>query len=687
MKYVNLALALHHHQPVGNLPHIFEECYQRCYWPILHAVERHPKLKFNLSYSGPLLRFFAEQHPEFLEKLKWLVAGRQVELLATGFYEPILAEIEEDDRQGQLRLMLEWMDANLGITPQGVWLTEGVWENSLAKTFRRAGLSYTIVRNERMLQAGVPESRLHGYHVTEYFGHVLRLFARDPNLYRMIPYGAPDELLAYLRRMANRGLGLTLTVDDYAERWGVWPGSHERIQQSGAMERLFSRLSEAGDWLRLRTFSEVINDEPPCGRCYIPAGPSSELGMWSLPDESRQRFVWALDNLQQRHDANRFLPFFRAGSWGGFRARYFESNLMEKKGLWLKAHLASSAATSLSADARARAQDLLWQAQCNTAYWHGTSGGIYLPHLRQAIWERLLAAQQLILGDTPEWRLEKRDFTADDQDEILTFNNKLSFFVNPAYGGCCIEFSLLADRWNYANTLTRRPETDPVAAAEAAGPKNPAVAVDLHERHLFHERFVNRHVTTEELRQGQFREGGDFVSGVYRFIGAARSDGGLEIELERLGNYFANRVNQPVRVIKTYWWNRDGDELQVRYRLKNESPLPVNSCFAVEVNLGTVPARDADRELALAGGKARSLACAWYEDLAQEVVIRLSDKLRLTFTSPASMSVWSYPINSQSEADGQAPLIRQGNCLLFGWSVNLQPGDDTTYQLSVRLGG
>ena len=678
MKHVNLALALHHHQPVGNLPHVFEESYRNCYLPILDAIERYPRLKFNLSYSGPLLRFFEQQHPEFLEKLKWLIASRQVELLASGFYEPILAEIEEDDRRAQLALMAEWMDANLGVTPKGAWLTEGVWDNSLARTFRQAGLSYTIVRNERLLQAGVPEAELYGYHVTEYFGSVLRLFPRDPNLYRLIPYGDLDELMVYLRRMANRGLGLTLTFDDDAERWGVWPGSHEKIQQTGAMEQLFARLNDAGDWLQPRTFSEVIADEPPRGRCYVPSGPSIELGMWSLPDESRRRFAWALGNIRQRHDANRFLPFFRAGSWGGFRGRYFESNLMEKKGLWLKSYI-----SLLAPEQQQRARDLLWQAQCNTAYWHGTSGGIYLPHLRQAIWERLLTAQQIIFNKLAGWQVQRQDFTADDQDKVLVFNEKVSFFVNPAYGGSCFEFSLLGPKWNFANTLTRRPETDPLMATDASGRK---AAVDHYERHLFQERFINRHVTTEELHDGEFREGGDFVTGAYKFIGASKRDGGIELELERLGNYSATGINQPLRVIKKYFWNEDGSRLALRYQLKNESQLPVNTCFATELNLGTVPSQDANREAVVAGDKSRGLEQAWYEDLSKGMELHLANGIKLTISGGVTpMTIWSYPINSQSEADGRAPLIRQGNCFLCGWQLDLPPGEETVRELIVDV--
>ena len=37
--------------------------------------------------------------------------------------------------------------------------------------------------------------------------------------------------------------------------------------------------------------------------------------------------------------------------------------------------------------------DALWAGQCNCAYWHGVFGGLYLPHLRQALYRELLSAE------------------------------------------------------------------------------------------------------------------------------------------------------------------------------------------------------------------------------------------------------------------------------------------------------
>ena len=681
MKHVNVQIALHHHQPVGNLPGVLDECYVKCYGPLLEAIERHPRLKCSLSYSGPLLHYFERRYPDYLERLKRLTASRQVEILADGFYEPILAEISEDDRQAQIRLMQEWMNRRLGVVPEGIWLAEGVWENSLAGTFHQAGLKYTLIRAERMIQAGVPESGLHGYHVTEHHGNVLRLFPRDPNLFRMIPYGNPEELGAYLRRMANRNTNASLTFCDNAERWGVWPGSHEKVQQSGCMERLFEFLCGEGDWLRLKTFSEILKEESPQGRCYIPAGPSSELGMWSLPDESRKQFVSAMRNLEQRHDAGRFLPFFRTGSWGGFRSRYFEANLMEKKLLWLKRRV-----EELPPELREACMDLLWQCQCNTAYWHGTSGGIYLPHLRHAIWRRLLEAQGMLDKQTQGWRAETADFDADGCDEVLITSRMISAGITPSGGGALFELSLLAPRHNLSATLTRRCESEPgeIETSGTAG-RRQDLFHDSHERRIFMDRFISRHTTVEEFNQGRFHELGDFAGAAYRLLGVKKKNAGVEVELEREGGVFQGGSWQKIRLVKTYAWGSEGRTLTLNYKIRNESLLPVESCFAVEFNF-FVPLEQPGIDLVVLPGKTHSLKECWYEGRVQGFEIRGgSSGFATGISSACPFSVWSHPLLCLSEAEGGGPLSHQGNAWICGWNFDLKPAGEASYTLKLDM--
>src|SRR5205085_9767111 len=109
----------------------FEKIYRRCYLPFVEALERHPSIRIGLHYSGPLLEWFAQRHPEFLDQLGEMSRRRQIELVGGGFYEPILISLPPEDQIEQLSRMREYLARRFGIAPTGAWLTERVWEPQL----------------------------------------------------------------------------------------------------------------------------------------------------------------------------------------------------------------------------------------------------------------------------------------------------------------------------------------------------------------------------------------------------------------------------------------------------------------------------------------------------------------------------------------------------------------------------
>jgi 4-alpha-glucanotransferase len=681
VKKVHLQIAWHQHQPVGNLPHVLEECYARCYQPMLAAIARYPKLKFNLSYSGPLLGFFKEKHPEFLELLGRLIQAGQVEILSGGFYEPILAELSEEDRLGQVDTMNQWLRDELQVRPTGAWLAESVWDQSLASTFRSAGLEYTLIEGERFIQAGVSENQLQGYHVTEHLGKVLNLFPADLNLYRLMPYHPVDEVIAYLRRVANRGGSPTLTFADSAERWGAWPGSFEKVQQSGYLEELFQKLSEVSEWAPTVLFSQTLERESARGRCYLPSGPSIEMGAWSLPEESRRQFMSGRQNLQQRHDSGRFVPFYRAGSWGGFRRRYSESNLMEKKGLWLRRWMHGEKRED------SEVLQLLWQAQCNTAYWHGSSGGIYLPHLRDAIWARLLQAQQELAATLDGYREEIVDLDADGRDEVVVFNRELSYAITPARGGACFEWSLLAPKINLGNTLTRRLESSLEVMDEKNGTAAAATTLplDAQDRHLFMERIFERHVTAEELSENRYRELADFAGNNYRLVQTVNREDSFEVTLERKGSISVAGTVQPLQMTKSYLWSTDLRKLRLRLTVENSSPIPCAAHLATELNLA-LPSGDLERNAYIFTEKRHGFDEIWYEGQASEMLLDSGvGGFKLQLSSPSPAAFWSYPVYARQSSGGASGLIREGSCLLVGWFFDLGAGAKQSFDLELKI--
>ena len=83
-KSIQFAFVIHNQQPVGNFPHIFEWAYQNAYKPFLEVLSRHPTIKVTYHFSGLLLEWLEENHPDFIDKIKELIASKQIELLTGG---------------------------------------------------------------------------------------------------------------------------------------------------------------------------------------------------------------------------------------------------------------------------------------------------------------------------------------------------------------------------------------------------------------------------------------------------------------------------------------------------------------------------------------------------------------------------------------------------------------------------
>ncbi len=72
---VNLMIAIHNHQPVGNFPWVFEGACDRSYGPFLEVLEEYPDIRITLHNSGPLIDWMEKNRPHYLETVAALASG------------------------------------------------------------------------------------------------------------------------------------------------------------------------------------------------------------------------------------------------------------------------------------------------------------------------------------------------------------------------------------------------------------------------------------------------------------------------------------------------------------------------------------------------------------------------------------------------------------------------------------
>jgi len=158
----HLSLLIHAHQPCGNFGNVLESCYQKSYLPFLELLEEHPAIHVALHYSGPLLLWIEENHPEYFARLRALAESDQVEMVGGGFYEPILICIPPADQHEQITRLASYIEHHFGRRPSGAWLAERVWEPQLPSVLASSGVGYTIVDDIHFLSAGFEPEELFG---------------------------------------------------------------------------------------------------------------------------------------------------------------------------------------------------------------------------------------------------------------------------------------------------------------------------------------------------------------------------------------------------------------------------------------------------------------------------------------------------------------------------------------------
>lgn len=444
MDGLNLAFGIHCHQPVGSPEPEIDRLVDECYLPFLKAAAAHPAFKWCVHFSGALLHQIEPRRPELLDELKKMSSRGQLELLGGGLYEPILSTLTEADQVGQIRRFSDYLQRIAGVRPTGAWLAKQAWEPHLCKPLQEAGIKYLMLDDLNVAAAGVPAEDVHGYYLTEDAGHRVSVFPMDEGIKTLISRGFP-AVMDYLEGMADEHPGTLVTYM-----------ANGLPFDARALEAFILALDRAAI-VRLTTPAEWMASHAPRGPVYIPSSSSFDLSEEVLPSQLQKEYEAFKSEVVRHTRASAQRLFLRGGFWRAFLMKYPESNWMQKRGFSASTKM-GPILEKLGADREARTiRDLLDRATCNDAYWHGAAGGLYRPHLRQAVYQNLLEAENRFskkMGLFP--RCFSDDLDADGQPECLVYTESWVIGLKPAHGAAIVEWSFRPACYNFQNTLTRR---------------------------------------------------------------------------------------------------------------------------------------------------------------------------------------------------------------------------------------
>ena len=651
---ISLLFGVHAHQPVGNFPAVIDDAHVRSYGMFLRVMERYPEFRFSVHFSGWLLDVLFERFPDDMARLAAMTHRGQVEWFGSGDCEPVLAAIPHRDRVTQIATLSDKIERRFGMRPSGAWLTERVWESSVVTSLVATGIRYVAVDDYHFLCAGEDQARLDSFFSTDEDGRRLDLFPISEGARYRLPFSPADEAVAWLEDLARQGRRAAIYFDDI-EKFGIWPATYEWVFEKGWLTRFVEGVL-ASKLIRTETYAEYHARERTRGIVYLPTTSYIEMNEWTLPAQRAREFhaLVEAEKAGGRFEAHK--RFLRGGIWRNFMSRYPEANWMHKRMLGASRRLAALPTEQRTAEL----QEYLHRAQANDAYWHGLFGGLYLPHLRRAIWNNLLRLESALENLAPWPRQQQGDLDHDGHVETAFRSEWLHAYVRDDGNAALVELSSLPLAHNFGDTLRAYEEAyhakihfgeaAPGAATGAAG------ITSAHDRVAYLHTILHGDADPDERPRGMFVDSMVDVNDMLRPL--ATYVPGAEP-----GRWVGG--GEGWRIEKRY--ALEGDALTVVFRVEGARPP---ASLETEINLAMPSCDGYGGRYVLADG---SVAGGFGEVLRLEGATRFTledSELRGSLSIEASqpMQVDAAPHRTVSQSEAGFEKIMQAVCITLAWS-------------------
>lgn len=621
-------LGSHHHIPYGADHEEFEAVYHRTLKPFISTLYKYPKIPAALHYSGVLLHWLEQAHPEFFMLIGDLIARKQIELLGGGFYEPLMPLLPLLDKIGQIEFLTTYLRRQFGKRPQGCMLPDMSWEPSMAWTLSTCGMGYTFLDERYFRQAGLSDPLLSPC-LTEDQGKIVAVFPilreLEADLARKRASWVLETLLAQRAPLSPGGAPLICV---FPEQIFLEKGPSEAPEF--AFHQFFEDLSSFTSSFDFTTPAKVFKNLPKLKRVYFPSsldmGKGGELPSGALPRQ--------------------------------FLVRYPEAN-----GIYAKTLFTHVLINQLRGDkSRKRsAREELWKAQGADLFSPAKNRGLPRHSLRKAAYRALLEAEK-ITRETGVFSpsLLHFDFDLDGQGEYLFQDNQLNCYIT-LEGAGVFELDYLPTAWNYLDTFT-------------GGARRTAFSDSLVWPELTFQDVLEGHLSGSPMGR--------------RFCGAESFElSAIDKELSAVSFRLPPKTGAPygdMELEKQY--RLQEDTLQVRYRLCNRGPQEESFRFIPSIDL-SFPGEGENflRIIAEEGNPPESLSAGTLS-ITHTPRLTLEDiqnETRIALGADLPFDAWIMPIRTP----GDQTELYQSTCIMPTKPLSLAPGEVFEMNFTLQIQG
>lgn len=616
--------------------------------PFLQLLNSYPELCFTSYYSGILLEWLENKHPEFLMLTNDLVKENKIELLGGAFYEPVFSIIPSKDRVGQIEEMTTLMRKRFSKRPRGIWLPQQVWEPGYPGTLSTCGIDYTFIENSFFSNNGISKGASIRPYVTEDQGKMLKVFPLHnnllPELSKFSASTAVEKLMEFGDDHGKNVISCLVPgelIENKKEKTGInikW------------MEKFLTELSKNRSRIETILPSKYCRIFDDFEKIYIPCLNYTHMKKRILANSSEK----VQKKLEQILNSTISSDLLSGGFFREFLLTHTESNKLYSKMMHINVLI-----NQIKGDKSRKksAREELWKGQHNSAFWTGDKHGIENAAVRANAYNALIEAEKLSReSGVFDSSLMLTDFDMDGRDECIYQGQAVNAYIH-AHGGCIFEFDYINKPWNYINPY--RSNNKNCKSSEYA----------------FIDHFLENEETPSNFSKYEHTELADFHNKKYSFTVINKEQ--MEIICSAEGYIKKKSSKYAVSIEKRFKFMKRA--VNVIYTITNNSGNEIQCSFGSEINMNFELFKEALTLEALPAGKEIDLTSRINQtpNVLEFKINHQQKKNTIAIQSAEKFKLWSMPKIFKNDY--------QYSRFLLNWKLKLEPKAVWTNKITLRL--